>query len=437
MFTGEEATNISLLGLCFILIMGFLVLFLPRRSVFIPFIITACYITSGQQVLIWGFHFYAIRIVILIAWIRLIVRGEIFALRLNSIDKVFIWWCVVGFIAAALLWQTSEALTYRFGVTYNAVGLYFLFRILIRDITDIENIINICAIIILPLSIFMILEKSSGRNVFSIFGGVPEISWIREGQVRAQGPFRYSGLAGTVGAVLMPLFVSLWFSDKAKFKSIVGVVASTIITAMSHSSGPLMSYLFGIVGLIMWPFRHSMRMIRFAIFFTLILLHIVMKAPVWSLIAKIGGLVGGDAYHRSAIISAAVDHFNEWWLIGTKFTGDWLPYALGAGPNQYQADLTNQFVSEGVGGGLALMLLFIYIIILCFREIGISLRLNENQPFHARIILWTLGTSLFVHVVSFFSVSYFDQIIVFWYLLLAMISSLCAQRLNQLSMLTP
>jgi hypothetical protein len=35
-----------------------------------------------------------------------------------------------------------------------------------------------------------------------------------------------------------------------------------------------------------------------------------------------------------------------------------------------------------------------------------------------------LGVILFVHIVSFISVSYYDQIIVVWYLLLAMIASL-------------
>lgn len=422
------ATNLNLLGLCFILIVGILVLFLPPRLVFIPFIITACYITIGQQLVILGFHFHAIRIFILLAWIRLIVRGEIRGLKLNSIDKAVIWWLVISFIANTLLWQTSEALVYRIGQTYNAAGLYFLFRILIRDIGEIEKIIKISAIIILPLSIIMIFELFSGRNIFSIFGGVPEISWVRDGGVRAQGPFMYAGLAGTMGAVLMPLYVSLWYSDKARFNAIVGFVAATMITIASHSSGPLLAYCAGIVGLIMWPFHNRMRMVQYAILFTLISLHLVMKAPIWFLIARMGGLVGGDAYHRSAIIDAAVKHFNEWWLIGTTDTAAWMPYLLQSAPDKYFADITNQYISVGINGGLASMLLFIIIIILCFREIGISLRLNENQPFSVRIILWSLGASLFVHVVGFFSVSYFDQTIVFWYLLLAMISAFSMQR---------
>jgi hypothetical protein len=416
------------LGFTFLITIGLLIFVLPRRLVFIPFIITACYITLGQQLVILDFHFTALRILIFIAWIRLMARGEIRGLKLNSIDKAIIWWLVISFIANTLLWQTSEALQFRLGFTFNAAGLYFLFRIVIRDIDEIEKIIKISAIIILPLSIIMIFELFSGRNIFSIFGGVPEISWIRDGSVRAQGPFRYAGLAGMVGAVLMPLYLSLWFGDRAKFYSIVGFAAATLITFASHSSGPLMAYCAGIVGLIMWRFHKRMRMVQYTILFTVISLHMVMKAPVWFSIARIGDLIGGDGYHRSAIIDVAVNRFNEWWLLGTKDTSDWMPYALQSAPDKYFADITNQFISEGINGGIFAMLLFIIIIILCFREIGISLRLNENQPFSVRIILWSLGVSLFVNVVGFFSVSYFDQIIVFWYLLLAMISVISLQR---------
>jgi hypothetical protein len=45
-----------------------------------------------------------------------------------------------------------------------------------------------------------------------------------------------------------------------------------------------------------------------------------------------------------------------------------------------------------------------------------------NEKGSGRLI-WALGVSLFTHVVAFFDVFYFDQMILFWYLLLAMVSS--------------
>jgi len=37
---------------------------------------------------------------------------------------------------------------------------------------------------------------------------------------------------------------------------------------------------------------------------------------------------------------------------------------------------------------------------------------------------WALGSALFVHVVSFISVAYFDQMVIYWFMLLAMIAAL-------------
>lgn len=413
------------LALVFIIAIGTLIFVLPRQLVFVPFVLAVCYMTLGQEVVVGGLNFTIVRIVVLLGWIRLIVRGEIRALELNSIDKAFIWWVIVSCIAHTLLWQTSGALIYRLGRAYNAAGVYFLFRMVIQDIDGIEKLIKISAIIILPLSMLMILEMVSGRNMFSIFGAVAQESWQRDGSIRAQGPFMYAGLAGTFGAIVMPFYLALWFDRKERFKAVIGCVAATVITLTSHSSGPLMAYVAGIIGLMVWRYRARMRPIRYAILFSLISLHLVMKAPVWYLISKAGKLTGGTAWHRSYLIDMAIKHFDEWWLVGTQNTYAWMPYHLPSKSGEWAAssDITNQFILEGVEGGLFSMLLFILIVVLCFRQIGISLRLGEDSPFSSRIILWSLGSSLFANVVAMLSCSYFDQIIVIFWLILAMTST--------------
>ncbi|MBP1741122.1 MAG: hypothetical protein H6Q48_3415, partial [Deltaproteobacteria bacterium] len=85
--------------------------------------------------------------------------------------------------------------------------------------------------------------------------------------------------------------------------------------------------------------------------------------------------------------------------------------------------ITNQYVWEGVNGGLITLLLFLLMIGLCFRAVGLTLQKAENHPFEVRILIWSLGASLVSHLMSFFSVSYFDQVVMFWYFLLASISS--------------
>ena len=83
------------------------------------------------------------------------------------------------------------------------------------------------------------------------------------------------------------------------------------------------------------------------------------------------------------------------------------------------------FIGQGFQGVVLTMILFIFIIVFCFQAIGKSVRNMEGLHSKSeQFFVWTFGVSLLGHVVSFMSVTYFDQIIVFWYLLLAVISVL-------------
>lgn len=416
----KELSFITPIGLAFTIFLGILTLLLPRRFAIVPILMAACYLTLGQQILVAGLHFTIIRILILVGFVRLVIRKEIHLIKFNTIDKTLVLWVVSSIIMYTLLWQTTGAFINRLGLAYNAIGIYFLSRFFIHDIREFFNIIKVLAILVVPLAIVMLIESKTGRNIFYAFGGIPEFSEIRGGLVRCQGPFRHPILAGTFGATAMPLFVALWWQDwRGKILFFLGVISATIITITSTSSGPAAAYIFAIIGLTMWFFRDNMRAVRWALLLSLIALHIVMKAPVWFLIARLGGVIGGGGWHRAELIDQAVKHFDEWWLMGTKVTAHWMPYALDI--DLTRADITNQFIAQGVNGGLLTMVLFILLLVRSFQGVGKAISM-EGQPIGIRIGLWTIGTSLLAHVVSFFSVSYFDQMNIFWYLLLATIS---------------
>ena len=56
------------------------------------------------------------------------------------------------------------------------------------------------------------------------------------GKIRANGPFLHSILAGTVGAVCMPLAVLFW--QRNRKLCLLGVLATGLIVVSSSSSGP-------------------------------------------------------------------------------------------------------------------------------------------------------------------------------------------------------
>jgi hypothetical protein len=414
----------SNLGASSLVLLCFLVLCLPRRLGTIPMIIGACYLTFGQSLNLFSFNFYSLRILILFGWIRIVVRKEFGILTLTAIDKIILLWVASSLVTYVLLYQTSDALVYKLGFVYNTLGLYFFFRVLIRNLQEFNDLVSLTAIIAFPVALLMCLEQTNGRNFFSIFGGVNEISELRDGYFRSQGAFQHPILAGTFGATLMPLVLSLWWKSHNKITALIGVTGCSLIVITSRSSGPLMAYVSGIIALSMWRYRGHMKIIRWSVAALLLSLHLIMKAPVWYLFDRIAGIIGGGGWYRAELINQAVENIGDWWLIGTQNTASWFAFSLttdSAGINK--ADITNQFVGEGVNGGLITLVLFVVLIIFSFRTVGRVLEHHANEPFSAKIFLWSMGCALFSHVMSFFSVAYFDQITVFWFLLLAAIAS--------------
>lgn len=414
----DNMTFVSPLGLGVTLILGLALLTLPRKHALLPVLLLTCYMTMGQRVMVLGLNFTMIRILILFGWLRLIFRGELRAIRLHNIDYVLAAWAVIGIIAHTLLYMDSESFVYRAGQAYNAVGTYFLFRYMIRGWEDIERTLKMLAIFVVPLAALMLVEKFTGRNVFAGFGGVPEISEIRQGVVRCQGPFGHSILAGTFGASLIPLFIAMTRQGKG-FQMLpwLGLVGATIIAIAGGSSGPIMACAFGVLGFCFWRIRQNMRIVRWSIVACLVALQMVMKAPIWFLIARVSVFNGSTGYHRSYLIHQAIMNFNEWWLFGTKSTAHW---------GYEMIDLTNQYIRQGVEGGFLTMALFIAIIVLAFRDVGVAV---HRQPTHGiRFQVWAMGCALIVHVFSFISVSYFDQNFVNWYMLLAIIATVASIR---------
>jgi len=416
----QEISYITPTGLAFLVIFSALILILPKKYVLIPLFAMTCYMTLGQSFNIVGLNFTLLRCLIFFGWIRILVRREVFNGKLNVLDKVIIVWLVSNIVMYTIQNNTSAAFINRMGFAYNAMGLYFLFRSTIGNMEDILRTFRILALIALPLAAAMVIERITMNNIFSVFGGVPSSIWMREGQPRCQGPFRHPVLAGTYGATMIPYFAALWFSpERNKGIAAIGFIAASVITITSFSGGPAMSYFFAGIALAMWPLRYKMRSIRWGGFILVLTLHIFMQAPVWYFMSKVAHLIGGTGWHRAYLVDQSIKYINEWWLVGTNYTAHWMPYRLPSNPNM--SDITNQYLVEGVHGGLITMFLFIGIIVVCFKVIGKGMASTDDAS-HAKRMIWALGAALFVHAATFMSVSYFDQIIVAWYLLLAMIS---------------
>lgn len=127
---------------------------------------------------------------------------------------------------------------------------------------------------------------------------------------------------------------------------------------------------------------------------------------------RTSSVIGGSGWHRAMLVDNFVRHFWQWCLVGTRANPDW-------GWSMWDVD--NAYVGAGLSGGFLSFVLFIAVIAYSFKVIGRARKLAENYPMDLRLI-WVLGVSLFANTIAYFGIVYFDQSIVAWYALLAMIA---------------
>ena len=279
---GLAQTAINPLAALFVLLACLAIFLSPRQYVVLPIFLATFLLPMGQVLVIGGLHFSMFRIVIIVAIARILwkeVPSSRF--RLNSIDKLFIYWISSGVVACTLLWGESGAFINGMGTLLGAFGAFFVLRLVCRDADDIDRTTKAFAIVCIIVAACMLCEEFTTKNPFYVFGGVPEFTDIREGKLRAQGAFEHPILAGTFGATLLPLFMGLWWQNsKAKTIGLIGMVSAGAIAVTSGSSTALGAGCAGVGAMFLWPLRKHLRKFRWGLVLTIITLHLVMKAPV-------------------------------------------------------------------------------------------------------------------------------------------------------------
>jgi hypothetical protein len=415
---GAEQTLLHPLVLIAMLLVIVLVFSLRRKYLIVPLLLITFLVPPGQQLVVGGLHIFVFRVIVLAGLIRMFVSkrpsgASRIAGGFDSFDKLFLAWVLLHSVAFVLLYSQMGAVTHQFGYMWDNLGAFFLLRFLIRDDKDVERAIRVFALIAVVVVAGMLTEHLRHVNVFGLLSGVRIEPGLRNGYVRAQGPFGHPLLAGTFGAILLPLFFWLWRSGHFRSTAVLGMVSATLIALLTATSTSLMAYAAGVGATCMWALRKHMRVVRWGIVGALIALHLVMKAPVWFLIGHIDVVGGSSASHRAHLVDLFIRHIGDWWLLGTDSNADW-------GWSMW--DTANQYVEEGWRGGLAAFTCFLGLIAMGFSRVGRARKRVQGSR-RREWYFWLLGAALFANVVAFFGISYFDQTRIAWFVLLAMISA--------------
>jgi hypothetical protein len=284
------------------------------------------------------------------------------------------------------------------------------------DIDRFAKFAGFAAILIAP---FFVIEWQTGRNYFSELGGVPEYSMISHGRMRARGAFAHALIAGCFWATILPLMAArLWNPNTNRLFCVAGILAAIAVVISTASSTPILTVVAAVAAACLLPARSHIRWICWGTAAVLLCLHVVMDAPVWHLIARIGVFGGSTGWHRFNLIDKFIANFDEWALMGTNSTQHW-------GHNL--EDVTNAFIMQGVRSGFVGLALYVAMFVLAFRRIGVLIRSNVGRPVPFAYA-WALGVTLFTHTVAHFGVGYFAQMRFPLYAMMAAVSSIAPAR---------
>jgi hypothetical protein len=416
---GSSATLIHPLVALGMVLAVILILRQPRRQVLVPLLLAIFLIPRGQVLVLAGIHLNVYRIILLAGLARwtMLKRSSPPRAPYNTVDRLFALFAFSNFIIFTLQYLQTQALIKSLGDLVDALAGYFVLRFFIQDREDMRTAVRTFALIAIVMGITMLNEQRTGTNLFGQLGGMMSAPEVRNGKIRSQGAFLHSIPAGAFGATLVPLLVWLWSDGKYKKVALLGFAGATVMSFTCHSSTVVGCYAAGLFALCLWPLRKQMRVIRWGLALAVISLHLIMKGPVWSLLEHIDLTGSSESFHRYQLVDTFINHFFDWWLLGTKDNGSW---------GWEMADTSNQYVTYGISGGLLTFVLFIAIISKCFGGLGTTRRRFEGC-FKDEWIRWCLGAAMFAHLVVFIGIDYFDQSIYAWLALLTMISMIVSE----------
>lgn len=397
-------------------------LVLPPRHKVLPLILIAVALPGAQRIAILSLDFTFVRIMILSTLAVAAMGGQLRAIRWQLPDKLLFSMVLWNLVASAVLSGGFGGLVTSAGGAIDTFGAYLVGRSYLRSFADIRRLLLLLALLSLPMLAFFILEQLSGRNLFSIFGGVPEETIARNGRLRAQGPFLHPIMAGICWATILPCLIALWQGRAgARMLIAASIVSMPVIVLATASSTPVVALMCGFIGLAFYTWRRYMRAMVTGLVGLLLILHVAMDMPVWHLLSRIDIAGGSTGWHRYNLIQQAINHAGEWWAFGTTATAHW-----GWG----MQDITNQYVLEGVDGGILQLLLFCSFLVVLFLRLGHAQRITHSVA-ESRL-LWGMAVTLFVHSVSFLAVSYFGQMVCLFYVFTGAVAaytqSLCPVR---------
>jgi hypothetical protein len=402
--------------LILLLLMTVAMLGVSRKYAVWPMIVIACFVTQAQRLSPGGVDFVFLRLITIVAVIRILVRGEFAGFKWNGMDTAILF-----FMGIRVLWgflhitksATVTPLT-LVGEAIDTWGIYFFIRCVVRDFNDLKSMTYgfICAsLLVAPL---FIVEYTTLHNPFSFMGGVSDVTRSRDEKLRCMGAYSHPILAGCFWAVVLPYMGAIIKQGgRIRFLPLVGIACASVVIVLSGSSSPIAGAGIAFCGGCAFLLRRRMRMLRWVTFLTILAVQVMATNPIWHIFARVQIIGGSTGYYRFKLIDQFISHFHEWWLAGSsRGTSTWAVPMF---------DIVNYYVTLGLSGGLLFVLLLVWVFVSAYRNVGRAMRTAAGHV-EWELMAWATGVAVFTHMVTFLAVTYYGQIIFVWYVSLAVTS---------------
>lgn len=372
-----------------------------RRSVPCVLLPMLVLVAGGQRLAIGGVDFGILRLLGLFAISRFAIRAEFRDVKWSVVDLAALLVGGLPFICA-LARGESHNLMMNLGMGFDFVSMFLVGRVCLTDDVAWTRFAVTMAILSLPISMAFAFEKMTARNLFAAFGGVPEITKMRFGKLRAQGAFAHPIMAGAWFSAFTVLFVGVLRSSRStrlRCAMIVGILCSVVISLSVDSATAVAGLMLaGVLSVVYWWPRICSYW-RFGVFFALVI-HFVSQGGLHGLLFTRFSIVSGSTgYHRYRLYDAAMDRVSEWFLLGTRGTDHW---------GWHLFDVTSEYILSAVKGG---MLGLACLVILQLRPVYVLGVSRRKMTSSMSVLGFHIAAAVFLQAFMMLSVSYFGQAI--------------------------
>ena len=379
-----------------------------------------CLTPPAQRLVVADVDFQTLRLAGLLSVFALLVRGGFRGLSWSRLDS---WMMALAGLPVVMLLLRghTHSLMPTLGMSADMLLMYAVGRAAIRSLDDVSSMLVGLLVVTVPISIGLAIEKSTGRNFFSVLGGVPEFTAIRFGKLRAQAAFDHPIIAGCWFAAALPLFVAARRSFRSEatgsIVAILGATFATVCVVATASSTPMAAAAVAVVALLLFRYRMTFRSALPYVVIACVLLHFLTQSGLHGIIyTKFSFVTGSTGYHRYALVDNALQNMSQWFLIGSGTTYSW-----GWGMD----DVTHQYVAACVSGGILMLAALVGTLVISFKNAGGLMRSPDQR------VAWVgycFGVSVLAHAVSFMGASYFGQIYLLTYATIGGLQSLAANN---------